>query len=143
MRIAIASFHKGGRTPFADAEAEYVKRLSPHTAVELVVLPAGRDANLPDKLVRSAHVIGLFPEGQRFDSETLAAHLGKLVTRGQSKLVFVIGGPEGMPPEAAAQVVERWSLSPLTFSHQLARLVLLEALYRSYDILQGGRRYHK
>ena len=65
-----------------------------------------------------------------------------MMNRGESNLVFVIGGPEGMPREAASKVQERWSLSTLTFSHTLARLVLLEALYRSFDILHGGR-YHK
>ena len=143
MRISIASFHRGGKTPFADSEGEYVTRLSRHATVDLVALRAGKDAGLPARLVRSAHVIGLFPDGRCFNSEAMAARLGALMTQGQSQLVFVIGGPEGMPPGAAVQVAERWSLSPLTFSHQLARLVLLEALYRSYDILQGGRRYHK
>ncbi len=143
MRITIATFVAGGKTPFADPEAEFIKRLSPRVRVDLVALRAGRDKRLPEKLVRGAYLIGLFPDGRGFESEALASHLGKLMTRGQSHLVFVVGGAEGMPPEAAAQVAERWSLSPLTFSHQLARLVLLEALYRSYDILQGGRRYHK
>ncbi len=143
MQITIATFLAGGKSPFAVPEAEYIKRLSPHSKVDLVTLRAGRDTALPGKLARGAHLIGLFPDGRSFESEPLASHLGNLMTRGRSHLLFVIGGAEGMPAEAAAQVTERWSLSPLTFSHQLARLVLLEALYRSFDILQGGRRYHK
>jgi len=143
MRITIASFLKGGKTPFAASEEEYIKRLAPHTAVELVALRADRDRRLPDGMTRAAHVIGLDAAGRCFDSEGLAARVGKLMGQGRSRLVFAVGGPEGMPAEVEPQLAERWSLSPLTFSHQLARLLLLEALYRSYDILQGGRRYHK
>ncbi|MFH1568245.1 MAG: 23S rRNA (pseudouridine(1915)-N(3))-methyltransferase RlmH [Gemmatimonadota bacterium] len=143
MYIAIATFQKSGRSPFAEAEADYVKRLSAHAEVELIALKPTPTAGLPERLTRSAHVVGLFPEGRSFDSEDLAAHLEALMNRGSSRLVFVIGGPDGMPPGVAGQVHERWSLSPLTFSHQLARLVLLEALYRSFDILRGGRRYHR
>jgi len=55
---------------------------------------------------------------------------------------LVVGAAEGMPQGVELQVQERWLLSSLTFSHQLVRLLLLEALYRSFDILVGGR-YHK
>ena len=81
-------------------------------------------------------------EGEPFTSEQLAQRLQRLMNQGHSHLVLVIGGAEGMPTGVASQLQEQWSLSPLTFSHQLARLLLLEALYRSFDILRGGR-YHK
>lgn len=75
-------------------------------------------------------------------STALAQHVGDLLQRGNSHLVFAIGGADGMPAGVDDQVRERWSLSSLTFSHGLARLLLLEALYRSLDILHGGN-YHK
>ena len=64
------------------------------------------------------------------------------MNQGRSHLVLVIDASEGMPQGVERQVQERWLLSSLTFSHQLVRLLLLEALYRSFDILVGGR-YHK
>jgi len=64
------------------------------------------------------------------------------MNQGNSHLILVIGGAEGMPRRVEEQVEERWSLSRLTFSHQLTRLILLEVLYRSFDILHQGR-YHK
>jgi len=85
---------------------------------------------------------GLSAEGRRWDSEGLARRLQQMMNQGCSHLVLVIGGPDGLPARAAAQAQECWSLSPLTFSHQLARLLLLEVLYRSFDLLHGGR-YHK
>ena len=100
------------------------------------------DTGLPQRLLKRGFVIGLFVDGERLTSPEMAGRLQKFMGSGASHLVFVIGGPEGMPRQAASQVRERWSLSTLTFSHGLARLVLLEALYRSFDILHGGR-YHK
>ena len=102
----------------------------------------GADDRLPERLLKSTRVIGLSPDGRTHTSEGLAQHLQGLMARGQSHLVFAIGGPEGMPVGARNQLQETWSLSSLTFSHQLARLLLLETLYRSFDILHGGR-YHK
>lgn len=143
MRLTIVSFLKNERTPFAEAETEYVKRLSAHAKVELVSVRArGAADKLPGRLLKSTRVIGLSSEGQSRTSKGLARHLQDLATRGQSHLVFAIGGPEGMPAGVTEQLNESWSLSPLTFSHQLARLLLLETLYRSFDILHGGR-YHK
>jgi 23S rRNA (pseudouridine1915-N3)-methyltransferase len=101
----------------------------------------GTTAVLPARL-SGAYAIGLYVDGRAFTSEALATHLGSLLQRGQSNLVFAVGGADGLPAAVGDQVRERWSLSPLTFSHGLARLLLLEALYRSFDILHGGR-YHK
>ncbi|MEW6753678.1 MAG: 23S rRNA (pseudouridine(1915)-N(3))-methyltransferase RlmH [Candidatus Latescibacterota bacterium] len=142
MRITVVSFQRSRNPPLEEAERKYILRLARHAQVELVKLRSARQGGLPERLLRSTYRIGLFVEGRTYSSEQLARHLQDLVREGHSHLVLVLGGPEGMPAEAAAQVHERWSLSPLTFSHQLARLVLLEALYRSWDILAGGA-YHK
>ena len=142
MRVTIVSFVRG-RSDYADAEAEFSRRLAAHTRVEQETIKSWRDeTTLPARLDR-AHVIGLCIDGKAFDSEGLAQHLGKLQQQGRSHLVFVIGAADGMPLAVDQQLQERWSLSPLTFSHRLARLLLLEVLYRSFDLLHGGGRYHK
>ena len=143
MKITIVSFQKNRNSPLEVAESEYLKRLGRHAQLEFHAIKTWNDqTGLPVQSLKAHHCIGLFIDGKSFSSTGLAQRLQSLMNQGISHLTLVIGGPEGIPLQAAAQVQERWSLSPLTFSHQLARLLLLEALYRSFDILHGGR-YHK
>lgn len=143
MQVTIVSFVKG-RSDYAEAEAEFTRRLSAHTRLDQEVIKAWDQATaLPARLSRGTHVIGLCIDGRSFDSKALAQHVGRLQQQGRSHLVFVVGAADGMPAAVAAQLTERWSLSPLTFSHALARLLLLEVLYRTFDLLHGGGRYHK
>jgi 23S rRNA (pseudouridine1915-N3)-methyltransferase len=144
MKLSIVSFLKHTRTGYEESEAEFSKRISPHAEVELVAVKKWNDdTGIPERLLKpGGMVIGLFVDGKQLTSPEMALRLQAMMNSGQSHPLFVIGGPEGMPRAATAQVTERWSLSALTFSHGLARLVLLEALYRAFDILHGGR-YHK
>jgi 23S rRNA (pseudouridine1915-N3)-methyltransferase len=143
MKLSIVCFQKNRNVELEAAEKEYLKRLSRHATIELHALKNWDEkAGLPKKFLKGSRVIGLFIEGEAFSSEELAQRLQKHMNAGTSHLVLVIGAAEGMPAGVAAQVQERWSLSQLTFSHQLVRLLLLEALYRSFDLLRGGR-YHK
>ena len=143
MKVSILSFQQHRNSQLETAEGEYVKRLSRHARVELRTarLRSG-DGAIPEDLRKAQRIVGLFVDGKTVDSEGMARKLQGWMNSGCSHLVLVIGGAEGMPATAATQIGERWSLSRLTFSHQLTRLILLEALYRSFDILHGGR-YHK
>ncbi len=143
MKISIVSLQKNRNAELQGTEGEYLKRLFRHVNLELHKIGKWKDADgLPDRLLRGAYVVGLYIGGKQFTSEKLAGHLQQLMNQGRSHLVLVIGASEGMPLVVERQVQERWSLSSLTFSHQLVRLLLLEALYRSFDILAGSR-YHK
>lgn len=143
MKISIVSFQKNRNPELEAAEKEYIKRLSRHADIELQQIKNWDDATgLSPRLLKAGRLIGLFVDGKTFSSEGLAQRLQQLMNQGNSHLVLVIGAAEGMPRRVAEQVEERWSMSTLTFSHQLLRLLLLEALYRSFDILHGGR-YHK
>ena len=143
MKITIVSFQKNRNSPLEAPESEYLKRLSRHARVDVQTVKTWDDqTGLPAQCLKAQRRIGLFVDGNSFSSTGLAQRLQTLMNQGHSHLVLVIGGPDGMPQQTASQMQERWSLSPLTFSHQLARLLLLEALYRSFDILHGGR-YHK
>ncbi len=86
---------------------------------------------------RSRFTIVLSEEGREFTSAGFADALGRI----DRKAVFVIGGPAGLSPEVKARADLLWSLSRLTFTHELARLLLFEQLFRCLNLLNGGH-YH-
>ena len=87
-------------------------------------------------------VIALTIPGRMTDSPSLSAHIEELRTGGASRIVFVIGGSLGLGKNVLARADEELSMSPMTFPHQLARVMLLEQLYRAEKI-RAGERYHK
>jgi 23S rRNA (pseudouridine1915-N3)-methyltransferase len=84
-------------------------------------------------------VIALDRDGRMLGSRELAGRLERWAT---PRAAFVIGGPLGLDPEFAAQADARWSLSPLTFPHELARVIVAEQLYRALTLIRGVP-YHK
>ena len=80
--------------------------------------------------------------GKQWDSPGLSRHLDELMTRGASDIVFVIGGSLGLSEQVIARAEEEMSMSKMTFPHQLARVMLMEQLYRAMKI-RAGERYHK
>ncbi|MBQ3391751.1 MAG: 23S rRNA (pseudouridine(1915)-N(3))-methyltransferase RlmH, partial [Clostridia bacterium] len=89
-----------------------------------------------------AYVCGLFIEGKPRSSESLAQLLGNLPLQGYSQIVFLIGGSNGMSQAVRTACHETLSFSPMTFPHQLMRVMLCEQLYRAQTIL-AGTGYHK
>ena len=144
---------------YADAVSEYSKRLSRFCKLDIVELneerlpedpsPAQIEAALQKegeaikaKLPPSAAVIAMCVEGKALSSEALAKLMADTATQGQSHLVFLIGGSFGLHPSVKALAFFRLSMSPMTFPHHLARVMLLEQIYRGYQI-NAGSRYHK
>jgi 23S rRNA (pseudouridine1915-N3)-methyltransferase len=93
-------------------------------------------------LPASAFVVALEAGGVERDSEGLAAWFEQRMNGGDSTLAFVLGGADGLAPAVTAAARERMSLSRLTLPHQLARVVLLEQVYRSFRIIRGEP-YHR
>ena len=87
---------------------------------------------------RGAKIVVLSEEGKLFSTAEFATFLKKCDTR----VVFVVGGPFGLAPEVKARADLLWSLSPLTFTHEMARLLLLEQLYRALNFNAGGGYHH-
>lgn len=114
------------------ALAEYEKRLSPVVLVEWDL------KNYPSESL----YICLDPQGTSYDSPALSAFLYKEWEKQGSRLQVVIGGPEGTPQRVLDGASHHISLSKLTFTHQLARLLFLEQLYRATQI-EKGTQYHK
>ncbi len=144
---------------YIDAAAEYAKRLSRFCKLELIELaeerlpedssPAQLDAALAreaaalrSRLPASAVRVALCVEGELRSSEALAAWINRSASQGESHLAFLIGSSFGLHPSLKAEAALRLSMSPMTFPHHLARVMLLEQIYRAYQI-NAGSRYHK
>ena len=144
---------------YKDACDEYVKRLSPYCKLTLVEIPEAklsRDPTLGEianalakegeairqKIPPSARVVALCVEGRMRSSEELA-HMFPAVGNGPDKhLVFLIGGSYGLHPSIKGSANTQLSMSPMTFPHHLARVMLLEQVYRAFKINEGSS-YHK
>ena len=138
-----------------EAVREFSKRLQEFTLLNLVEIPLlkrGKSTDLArilekeSALIRASipqgsKLIALDIQGEMFTSDALAAKIDRL-QHVSSHVCFLIGGPEGLLPEIVATCDERWSLSKLTLPHTLARIVLLETIYRAFSILTNHP-YHK
>jgi len=125
---------------YTAAAAEYRKRLTAYAKLTIRELPEGHPVT--DALPHGVLIVTLCVEGELCSSEALAAKLAAWQLDGRSSLCFIIGGSDGLPDEVKARADWRLSLSPMTFPHHLARVVVLEQLYRAMQINAGGK-YHK
>jgi 23S rRNA (pseudouridine1915-N3)-methyltransferase len=135
FKVKIYTIGKSKEPWLQEALAEYEKRLSRKMEIEWVLLK--NDAELAEKLPRDIPWISLDVKGDLVDSPALSKKLLRA-----SRLHFLIGGPDGLSKELLEKSAWRWSLSPLTFTHQMVRLLLLEQLYRAFEI-DAGTSYHK
>ena len=134
-----------GKPKLAYAQAgwdEYLKRLQRLHSVRVThVADKQNDAAHLLAAAGKALTVALVIDGPQLTSPELAAFLDKRALDA-SELCFIVGGPEGLPPEIIAQADTQLSLSKLTFPHDLAMVILLEALYRASTI-SAGHPYHK
>lgn len=159
MRCTIICVGKMKEKPYRAMADEYLKRLSRYGRFEELELPdlpepQGASAALETQVRQRegesilAHirpgdyVIALTIPGKQYDSPALAAHLQELTVQGAGSVVLVIGGSLGLSDAVIARANEQLSMSKMTFPHQLARVMLLEQLYRCMKIT-SGERYHK
>ena len=144
---------------YAQATAEYAKRLSRFCKLEIVELPESRLSDSPSpaeisqaltaeaalieaKLPKGSALVAMCIEGDELSSPHLAEKMRQFAVSGVSTLTFLIGGSVGLSPAIKAQADFRLSMSPMTFPHHLARVMLLEQIYRAYQI-NAGTKYHK
>lgn len=141
-----------------EAVSEYKKRLSQYARVEEINIKEERISNEDDKaeiasaldtegekiiasIPKGAAKIALCVEGVQYDSPALASLIGKY-TDECGKIALIIGSSHGLSEKVKKECQVRLSVSKMTFPHQLMRVILYEALYRSFTIL-AGKRYHK
>ena len=144
---------------YLSAAAEYEKRMKAYCQFKLLELPEHRlpedpsPAEISAGLEKEAELIFsripkgawfcvLTPEGKELSSEGFARKLAEVKLTGKSNACFLIGSSFGMSPRVKAKADFKLSMSPMTFPHHLARIMVLEQLYRA-EAIQAGSKYHK
>ena len=144
---------------YLSAAAEYVKRLGGYCKFTLLELPEVRLPENPSpaeiaaglekeadtilvKVPRGAWFCVFTPEGKMLSSEGFADTLKSVKNSGKSSACFLIGSSFGMAPRVKAKADFQLSMGPMTFPHHLARIMVLEQLYRA-EAIQAGSKYHK
>ena len=142
-----------------DAIKEYQKRIGAWAKIEEIVLKEERISENPsqneiakaleveekrifEKLSPRSYVIAMCVEGKGLSSEELASKFTEITNLGKSEIVFIIGSSYGLSPQVKARADFKFSVSKLTFPHQLLRVILHETIYRTLTIIHGTK-YHK
>lgn len=138
MKIRLLMLGKTRRSELRIVLEDYAKRIQRHCPLELTEV---RDAAAAMKRLdadRAVTALLLDAGGKPYDSETFANWLGELRDRGTRELVFVCGDADGFPELLRQRVPQKMALSAMTYSHEMARVMLAEQLYRAFAILSGS-----
>ena len=148
MRLRLIWVGKTRSEPLRALVEDYVRRLSRFARCEVTELREGAGADdravlaeegkrIADAVAAGSFVVLLDVEGRQWSSPELAAELERWQNEGRREVNFVVGGHLGVSDEVKARADVRWSLSRLTLTHEMARVVLAEQVYRGYTILRG------
>ncbi len=138
MNICLLMLGKTRRPEMNAALADYVKRIGRACPLEVTEVRDGEAALKKLDADRAATTLLLDANGKIQDSESFAKWLGEQRDRGTREIVFVCGDAEGFPNELRERVKQKISLSAMTYSHELARVMLAEQIYRAFAILSGS-----
>ena len=141
LTIRVLSFGKDRSGLFTPGVEEYAARLRHYTQLELLELPAGRSMAdeaeaLFSHLKTGERLMALDERGEALTSIALARFVGKERER-SGRLTFVVGGDEGLDPSVRRRATKVLQLSAFTLPHRMARLVLMEQLYRAFTLIHG------
>jgi 23S rRNA (pseudouridine1915-N3)-methyltransferase len=139
VKIRVVAVGKLKEAHYRDAVDEYLGRLRHYATIEEVEVKD--DAALRKAIPPRAHVVAMTIDGKARSSEELAARLEELAGR-VTEVCFVIGGADGIPADVVKAAQEKLSLSRMTLPHRLARLVLVEQIYRAMTIRKGEPYHH-
>jgi 23S rRNA (pseudouridine1915-N3)-methyltransferase len=156
MNIKLTVIGKTEEKYLIEAVENYIKRLKHYVNFEIIYLPdikgakslssyeiKEKEADILLKQISKYDKNILFDEkGKLFSSKEFATHLQKQMNQGIKNLNFIVGGAYGFSPRIYQEVQEKISISPMTFSHQMIRLLIVEQIYRANTIL-NNEPYHK
>lgn len=157
MKITVIAVGKDREGLYESAVSEFAGRIGKYAPFDLVIIPTSDQKEENDKILRAIQVgdtvVLLDEKGKMMTSPQLAAHIEKKLNESVKRLVFIVGGAYGFGSDFRAALVKavggstsavtELSLSALTFPHQIARLVLLEQIYRAFSILKGEKYHHQ
>ena len=159
MNITVIALGKLKEKYLTDAISEYSKRISAYGKLQIIELNPVRLSDNPSqmeidnalskeaeeikkKIPNNSYVFSLCIEGKEKSSESFAKAINDAAINGKSNIVFIIGSSFGLSPEIKNLSDFKLSFSPMTFPHQLMRVMLLEQIYRAFQINNNGK-YHK
>ncbi|MBE6799953.1 MAG: 23S rRNA (pseudouridine(1915)-N(3))-methyltransferase RlmH [Ruminococcaceae bacterium] len=159
MNITVIALGKLKEKYLTDAISEYSKRISAYGKLQIIELNPVRLSDNPSqteidnalskeaeeikkKIPNNSYVFTLCIEGKEKSSESFAKAINDAAVNGKSNIVFIIGSSFGLSPEIKSLSDFKLSFSPMTFPHQLMRVMLLEQIYRAFQINNNGK-YHK
>lgn len=156
MKIEFWSIGKPHEGSLKEAIESYTSRINKYTAVKWEILPVPKNAamlsasdlkRLEGKMIldwldKDCILVLLDERGKEMDSKALSTFIIKKGNMGVKKLIFLIGGAFGVDNTILDRADHTWSLSKLTFPHQLVRLLLAEQIYRAYTIINNEKYHH-
>jgi len=157
MKVSLWSIGKAHDAYVKTGIEEFTKRISKYHTVEWTIIPVPKNAGMLSEmdlkkregeiilqwLRPEDYLVALDEHGKQMDSEGLAAFIRQRADGGTRNLIFLIGGAFGLDEAVLQKARLRWSLSQLTFPHQLVRLVLAEQVYRACTISRNEKYHHK
>ena len=157
MKIWFWSIGKSNDSYVKEGIADFTKRISRYFPVEWTIIPVPKNSGMLSEmdlkkkegetilqwLRQDDYLIALDERGKQFSSEGLSQLLQDRASASTKNLVFLIGGAFGLDAAVLKRAQLKWSLSQLTFPHQLVRLILSEQVYRACTILQNEKYHHK
>lgn len=157
MKILFWSIGKAHDSYVKEGVAEFTKRISKYFPVEWTIIPVPKNAGMLSEmdlkkregetilqwLKQDDYLIALDEHGKQLSSEGLSEFLQERASASTKTLVFLIGGAFGLDAAVLKRAQLKWSLSQLTFPHQLVRLILAEQVYRACTIIKNEKYHHK
>ncbi len=157
MKIQLISIGKNHEPYIKEGVVDFTKRISKYYPVEWVIIaPPRKSGTLSEKALKAKegenilqflkkedYLVALDQSGKQLSSEGLAQFIQARANESVKNLVFLVGGAFGIDEALLARCNHKWSLSHLTFPHQLVRLILAEQLYRACSILRNEKYHHQ
>ena len=154
MKLSIWTIGKVNESYINEGVEEFTRRIGRYFPVEWKLFPVPKHSNedqlkkaealvILGALEKDDHLVVLDEKGKMFSSEGLAEFIQQKANESTQRLVFLIGGAYGVDASVLQRARVKWSLSALTFPHQLVRLLLTEQLYRAYTILRNEKYHHR